>query len=115
MRNDTIKLLLPLSNESFRATRQIMVLSQYRTSNPGQSLLQLAHSTRDRSATDLRDRLYSLIPVAASNDQQAFTPNYGHSTTRVYTEYASTAIFESNRLHVLEYNGSPVRAFCHLL
>ena len=115
MGNDTIKLLLPLSNESFRATRQIMVLSQYRTSNPGQSLLQLAHSTRDRSATDLRDRLYSLIPVAASNDQQAFTPNYGHSTTRVYTKYASTVIFESNRLNVLEYNGSPVRAFCHLI
>ena len=111
MRNDTIKLLLSLSHESYRATRQLMVISQYRTSNSGQSLLQLAHSTRDRSATDVRDRLYSLIPVAASNDQQAFTPNYGHSTTRVYTEFASSVILESNRLHILEYTGHPVRAF----
>lgn len=115
MRNDTMKLLLPLSNESYRATRQLMVISQYRTSNPGQSLLQLAHSTRDRSATDVRDRLYSLIPVAAGNGQQAFTPNYGHSTTRVYAKFASSVIFESNRLHILEYNGSPVRAFYLLL
>lgn len=111
MRNDTIKLLLPLSNESYRATRQIMVISHYRTSNPGQSLLQLAHSTRDRSATDVKDRLYSLIPVAASTDQQAFRPNYGHSATRVYTEFATSVILESNRLHLLEYNGSPVRTF----
>ena len=110
MRNDTLKLLLSLSHESYRATRQLMVISQYRTSNPGQSLLQLAHSTRDRSATDVRDRLYSLIPVAASNDQQAFKPNYGHSTTRVYTEFASSVILESNRLHILEYTGHPVRA-----
>ena len=115
MRNDTIKLLLPLSHESYRATRQLTVISQYRTSNPGQSLLQLAHSTRDRSATDLRDRLYSLIGIATSDDQQAFTPNYGHSTARVYTEFASSVMQESNRLHILEYNGSPVRAFCLLL
>ena len=115
MRNDTIKLLLPLSHQSYRATRQLMVISQYRTSNPGQSLLQLAHSTRDRSATDPRDRLYSLIGIQASNDQQAFTPSYGHSTTRVYTEYASSVMQESNRLHILEYNGSPVRAFCLLV
>ena len=114
MRNDTIRLLLPLSHQSYRATRQLMVISQYRTSNPGQSLLQLAHSTRDRSATDLRDRLYSLIGIAASNDQQGFTSNYGHSTTRVYTEFASSVIQESNRLHILEYNGSPVRTFCLL-
>ena len=111
MRNDTIKLLLPLSNESYRATRQIMVISQYRILNPDQSLLQLAHSTRDRSATDVKDRLYSLIPVATSTDQQAFTPNYGHSATRAYTEFATSVILESNRLHLLEYNGSPVRAF----
>ena len=114
MRNDTIRLLLPLSHQSYRATRQLMVISQYRTSNPGQSLLQLAHSTRDRSATDLRDRLYSLIGIAASNDQQRFTSNYCHSTTRVYTEFASSVIQESNRLHILEYNGSPVRTFCLL-
>ena len=112
MGNESINLLLPLSHESYRATRQLMVISQYRASNPRQSLLQLAHSTRDRSATDFRDRLYSLLPVAASNDQQAFTPNYGHSTTRVYTEYASTVILESNRLHILEYIGSPVRVYC---
>jgi hypothetical protein len=115
MKNDTIKLLIPLSHESYRATRQLMILSQHNTSNPGQSLLQLAHSTRDRSATDLRDRLYSLIGIAASNDQQAFTPNHGHSTTRVYAEFASSVIQESNRLHILEYIGSPVRAFCLLL
>lgn len=115
MRNDTIRLLIPLSHESYRATRQLMVLSQHNTSNPGQSLLQLAHSTRDRKATDLRDRLYSLIGIAASNDQQAFTPNYGHSTTRVYAELASGIIQESNRLHILEYIGSPVRAFFLLL
>lgn len=115
MKNDTIKLLIPLSHESYRATRQLMILSQHNTSNPGQSLLQLAHSTRDRSATDLRDRLYSLIGIAASNDQQAFTPNHGHSTTRVYAEFASSVIHESNRLHILEYIGSPVRAFCLLL
>ncbi|MCJ1388261.1 hypothetical protein MMC18_001106 [Xylographa bjoerkii] len=107
MRNDTIKLLITLSHESYRATRQLMILSRHNTSNPGQSLLQLAHSTRDRSATDLRDRLYSLIGIAASNDQQAFTPNHSHSTTRVYAEYASSVIQESNRLHILEYTGSP--------
>lgn len=112
MRNDTIKLLIPLSHESYRATRQLMVLSQHKTSHPGQRLLQLAHSTRDRSATDVRDRLYSLIGIAASNDQQAFTPNYGHSTTRVYAEFASSVIQESNRLHILEYIGSAVSAFC---
>lgn len=112
MKNDTIKLLLPLSHESYRAARQLMVLSQY---HPNQTLLQLAHSTRDRSARDLRDRLYSLISIAASNGQQAFTPNYGHYTTRVYTEFASNVIQESNRLHILEYVGSPVSAFCLLL
>ncbi|KAK0508340.1 hypothetical protein JMJ35_009424 [Cladonia borealis] len=108
MENDTIRLLLPLSYESYRATRQLMVMSQYRTSNQDQKLLQLAHSTRDRGATDLRDRLYSLISIAASNDQQAFTPHYGHSTARVYTEFASSVIQESNRLDILEYIGSPV-------
>ena len=110
MKNDTTRLLIPLSHESYRATRQLMILKQHNTSNPSQSLLQLAHSTRDRSATDLRDRLYSLIGIAASNDQQMFTPNHGHSTTRVYTEFASSVIQESNRLHILEYIGSPVRA-----
>ena len=115
MRSDPIKLLIPLSHESYRATRQLMILRQHNTSNPGQSLLQLAHATRDRSATDLRDRLYSLIGIAACTDQQAFTPNHGHSITRVYTEFASIVIQESNRLHILEYVGSPVRAFCLLL
>ena len=115
LRNDTMKLLIPLSHESYRATRQLMVLSQYNTSSPDQSLLQLAHSTRDRSSTDLRDRLYSLIGMAASNDQQAFTPNHSHSTTRVYAEFASSVIQESNSLHILEYIGNPVRAFCLLL
>lgn len=112
MRNDSIKLLIQLSHESYRATRQLMVLSQHNASNTGQSLLQLAHSTRDRTATDLRDRLYSLIGIAASNDQQAFTPNHGHSATRVYTDFASSVIRESDRLHILEYIGSPVSAFC---
>ena len=112
MENDTIRLLLPLSYESYRATRQLMVMSRYRTSDHGQSLLQLAHSTRDRNATNLRDRLYSLIGMAASKDQPTLTPSYGHPTTRVYTEFASSIILESNRLHILEYIGSPVRAFC---
>ena len=111
MSNDTMKLLLPLSHESYRAIRQLMVLNQH-ISNPGQTLLQLAHSTRDRSATDPRDRLYSLIGIAASNDQQAFTPNHGHSPTRVYADFASSVIQESNRLQILEYIGSPVSAFC---
>ena len=115
MRNDTMKLLIPLSHESYRATRQLMVLSRYNASNPDQTLLQLAHSTRDRSSTDPRDRLYSLIGMAASNDQQAFTPNHSHSTTRVYAEFASSVIQESNSLHILEYIGVPVRAFCLLL
>ena len=112
MRNDTIKLLIPLSHESYRATRQLMILDQYNASNSDQSLLQLAHATRDRSATDLRDRLYSLIGMAASTDQQALTPNYGYSTARVYTEFASSVIQESNTLQILEYVGSPVKAFC---
>lgn len=115
MINETIKLLLPLSYESYRATRQLTVLDQHITSNQKQSLLQLAHSARDRNATDPRDRLYSLIGMATSNDQQAFAPNHGHSTTRVYADFASNVIQESNRLHILEYVGSPVSASCLLL
>lgn len=115
MRNDTIKLQIWLSHESYRATRQLMVLNQYNTSDSDRNLLQLAQLTRDRRATDLRDRLYSLIGLVTSNDQQSFTPNYDHSTTRVYTDFAVNVIQGSNELNILEYIGAPVRAFCPLL
>ncbi|MCJ1471538.1 hypothetical protein MMC13_000178 [Lambiella insularis] len=101
MRSDTIKLLIPLSHESYRATRQLMILGQHNSSNPRQSLLQLAHSTRDRSATDLRDRLYSLagdFEESGLKDLPSWVPDWSLGWFPLLSSTASDKPYAASKL-----------------
>lgn len=63
--------------------------------------LRLLIDSRDRKATDLRDKLYSLWGIVSDEIAQAIVVNYDKSTEEVYTAFSSAILQASSDLQIL--------------
>ena len=78
---------------------QVIVITQFR--NRPTTLLQLAAMTRSRQATDLRDKLYSLIAIASDSALLPYPPDYRIAVGKVYQDFTVAWIAENEALNVL--------------
>ena len=93
-----------LSITASRAMGQTLIITTYRDLCKNPSLLELAKDTRERQATDPKDKLYSLLGIASDIDPLCFAPNYLLETAKVYDGFAAHAIAESKKLEILQYS-----------
>ena len=82
------------------AFRVINGLSDESQSNAYCSLLSLASTIRTRQATDPRDKLYSVVPLATDQESLPYSPTYKVDTEVLYRDFAAHVITRRNNLDI---------------
>ena len=84
---------------SHQALAQLSDIKEFR--NRPIDLLSLITMTRSRQATDLRDKLYSLIAIASDAALLPYQPDYRIAVGKVYQDFTVAWIAEYESLNVL--------------
>jgi hypothetical protein len=98
---------------TFLFQRDLMLASKVAATWPYIGILSLLNVTRASLCSDPRDRIFSMLRLAADRERLRFEPDYGRSTASVYTIFALAYIGRFNTLDILAecdsqaYEGTP--------